>query len=132
MPMGIAETGSMTFDDTGRAEGSVTSKVKATGEEVIVETIVNGTTEYLTSEKLKSIPEDKKWIELDLSSVAAETGSSTSTATGPNEGLKILETVEGAEEVGSEEINGVPTTRYKGPCPSPRKRSESTCMPPSS
>jgi hypothetical protein len=116
-PVGITESGSLTFDDSGKARGTVTTRGYAASEEVTVESIAEGTTTYMSSDEFKSIPEGKKWIELDLSSVAAAAGSSTSAASGPTEGLKILETVENAEEVGKEDIDGVPTTHYTGTLP---------------
>lgn len=116
-PEGITETGSMIFDDSGRARGTVTGRGHTTGKEVKVATIVDGTTTYMSSDEFKSLPEGKKWMELDLSSAAADAGSSAPAVKGPKEGLKILETVEGAEEVGEEEIDGVPTTHYQGTLP---------------
>lgn len=36
---------------------------------------------------------------------------------GPEEGLKLLEQMDGAKEVGREDIRGVDTTRYRGTLP---------------
>jgi hypothetical protein len=112
----ITETGTLIFDDSGKVRGTVIGRIHSTGKELKVTSIVDGTTLYMSSEEFGSLPEGKKWMELDLSS-AADAGSSASAANGPKEGLKILETVEGAEEVGKEEIDGVPTTHYKGAMP---------------
>lgn len=116
-PEGITETGSMIFDDSGRVRGTVTVIGHTTGKEVKVESIVDGTTTYVTSDALTSIPEGKKWLELDFSSAVADANSSASAADSPKEGLKILEGVEGVEEVGKEDIDGVPTTHYEGTLP---------------
>jgi hypothetical protein len=118
---GITETGSMIFDDSGKGRGTITGRVKPTGKEVKVTSIADGTTLYMSSEEFGSLPEGKKWMELDLPSAAADTGSSASAANGPKEGLKTLETVEGVEKVGPEEIDGTPTTRYRGTLPIAKK-----------
>jgi LppX_LprAFG lipoprotein len=116
-PEGITETGSMIFDESGRARGTVTVRGKTNGREAQVETVVDGTTSYVTSDALDSIPEGKKWMELDYSAAAEGSGSPAPTDTGPEEGLKVLEGVQGSEEVGKEDIRGVPTTHYRGTLP---------------
>jgi LppX_LprAFG lipoprotein len=119
-PDAITESGWTIFDDSGRARGTVVGRNHSTGKEAKVTTIADGSTVYFSSEEFGSLPGGKKWMELDLSS-AADEGSSASTSSGPTEGLKILETVEGAEEVGKEEIDGTPTTHYKGTLPVAKK-----------
>ncbi len=114
-PEGFTETGPMTFDDSGRAEGTITVKGLSTGREATITTIADGTKSYTTSPVPGSIPEGKKWIEIDAPSVPSETGAPP--ANGPKEGLKILEGVEEAEKVGEEDVDGVPTTRYRGTFP---------------
>ncbi|HWH20738.1 MAG TPA: LppX_LprAFG lipoprotein [Solirubrobacterales bacterium] len=114
-PEGLTEIGSMIFDDSGRAEGTITVRGHKTGREEKVSAIANGTTSYVSSDSFDSIPEGKKWVEVDLSSAASDTGAST--ANGPKEGLKVLEGVEGAEKIGQEDIDGVPTTHYRGTFP---------------
>jgi hypothetical protein len=114
-PEGITETGPMIFDDRGRAEGTITVKGLSTGREVTITTIANGTKSYTSSPALDSIPEGRKWIEVDASSAASKTGAPP--ANGPKEGLKVLEGVEEAEKVGEEGVSGVPTTRYRGTFP---------------
>jgi hypothetical protein len=112
---GIAESGPMIFDDRGRAEGTFTVKGLSTGREVTITTIADGTKSYTSSPALDSIPEGKKWVEVDTSSAASKTGAPP--ANGPKEGLKVLEGVEEAEKVGEEDIGGVPTTHYQGTFP---------------
>ena len=114
-PEGITETGPMIFDDSGRAEGTITVKGLSTGREVTITTIADGTKSYTSSSVLDSIPEGKKWIEIDVPSAPSKTGAPP--ANGPKEGLKILESVEEAEKIGEEDIDGVPTTRYRGTFP---------------
>lgn len=112
---GFTETGPMIFDDRGRAEGTFTVKGLSTGREVTITTIADGTTSYTSSPSLDSIPEGKKWVEVDASSAAGTTGSPP--VNGPQEGLKVLEGVEEAEKVGEQDVDGVPTTHYRGTFP---------------
>jgi LppX_LprAFG lipoprotein len=120
-PEGIAETGSMIFDDNGRARGTVTFRGDTNGKEGKVQTIVDGTTSYAASEQLESLPEGKKWMEVDYSAAAKGSGSPDPADAGPKEGLKTLEGVQGSEEVGKEEIRGVPTTHYRGTLPAAKE-----------
>ncbi len=112
---GISEKGPMIFDDSGRAEGTFTLKGLSTGREFTITTIAEGTTSYTTSPVPGSIPEGKKWIEIDAPS--APTANGAPPANGPKEGLRIIEGVEEAEEVGEEVVDGVPTTHYRGTFP---------------
>jgi hypothetical protein len=114
-PEGISETGPMIFDDRGRAEGTFTVKGLSTGREVTITTIADGTKSYTSSRALDSTPEGKKWVEVDASSAAIKAGAPP--ANGPKEGLKVLEGVEEAEKVGEEDVDGVPTTHYRGSFP---------------
>ena len=113
-PEGITESGSMIFDDSGRAEGEFTAKGHSTGKEVELTVVVDGTKSYVSSDSLNSIPEGKKWMELDYAAANPELASSSPAESSPQEGLKLLEKVQDAEEVGKQEIDGVPTTHYKG------------------
>jgi len=114
-PEGIEETGPMTFDDSGRAEGTFAVKGLSNGRELTITTIADGTKSYSSSPALDSIPEGKKWMEVDASGQASTAGAPA--ANGPKEGLKILEGVEDAEKVGEQEVDGVPTTHYRGTFP---------------
>jgi LppX/LprAFG-like lipoprotein len=114
-PEGLAESGSMTFDDSGRASGVINVKGLSNGRAAKLTAIADGTRSFISSDALDSIPEGKKWMELDLSSAASNAESSA--AEGPKEGLKILESVQSAEKLGQEDINGVPTTHYRGTFP---------------
>jgi hypothetical protein len=116
-PEGITETGSMVFDDTGRTRGTFTVLGHKTGREGKLLVVSDGTTSYTRSDLFESLPEGKKWMELDFSSAGGGVGSSVPADNGPEEGLKTLERVQGAEEIGKEDINGVPTTRYRGTLP---------------
>jgi hypothetical protein len=114
---GITESGPMTFDDSGGSRGTLTVRGHSTGKEAKVTSVAVGTKAYMTSDSLDSLPEGKKWMELDFSSAVSGPGSPAPTNVGPEEGLKTLERVEGATEVGKEVIQGVPTTHYRGTLP---------------
>jgi hypothetical protein len=116
-PEGITENGSMTFDESGRARGVLTMKGMTNGKELEFEVVADSTTSYTTSDSLDSLPEGKKWIELDLAAAAGKSATSVPASGGPEEGLRVLENVEGAKAVGKEDIDGVPTTHYEGKLP---------------
>lgn len=115
---GLTETGSMVFDDSGGAEGRITAKGHKTGREVTMQSIADGTTSYVSSDAFDSIAEGKKWLKVDFSNAVKAAGSSSlPPAAGPEEGLKILERVQGAQKIGTEDVGGVPTTHYTGTLP---------------
>jgi len=118
---GLTEKGPMVFDDSGRAHGNFTVRGHSTGKEAQVSVVVDGTTSYVSSAAIDSVPEGKKWMEIDLSAATPQAASSTPADGGPQEGLKILEEVEDAEEVGKEEVEGVPTTHYRGTLPTAKE-----------
>jgi hypothetical protein len=120
-PEGFTETGSLIFDDSGRSRGTITVKGHTNGRELKALAIVDGATTYTSSDAFDSLPEGKKWMELDLSSAAKGAGFSVPAEEGPKEGLKILERVQDAEEIGKEDIDGVPTTHYRGTLPTPEE-----------
>jgi hypothetical protein len=119
-PEGFTESGEMTFDENHRDRGEFTIHGLTTGEDVKIVTITDGAATYGSSDALEaSLPEGKKWIELDLTGAVKVPNSSDPDpgSTGPTEGLKVLEEVEESEEVGKEDVGGVPTTHYRGTLP---------------
>jgi len=116
-PEGVLETGTMDFEDNGRAEGTVTVRGLTDGKEVEVDTIADGTTAYMSSDDLGDVSEGKEWLKLDFSSAVKLQGGSTPVESGPQEGLKTLERAQDVEKVGTEEVDGVPTTHYRGTFP---------------
>ena len=116
-PEGLTESGSTVFDDTGRTRGTLTVRGHKTGREEEVRVIADGTKTYARSDALGPISEGKKWLEFDISAAAANSGSTVPVRAGPKEGLKVLEGVEDVKEVGKEDVDGVPTTRYRGTLP---------------
>jgi hypothetical protein len=117
----LTETGTMVFDDSGRARGTLTLKGLKLDREGKFTAIADGTTSYVSSDLLDSLPEGKKWMEVDYSSAEADLGTSNLAEAGPQEGLKILERLLDAETVGQEDIEGVPTTHYRGTLPTTSK-----------
>jgi hypothetical protein len=114
-PEGITETGSIVFENGGRARGTLVVRGHTTGRRAKIQVIADGTTSYTSSDQFDSLPEGRKWVKVDFSS----TGSSSSLPAdgGPKEGLKLLERMDGAKEIGKEDIRGVATTRYRGTLP---------------
>lgn len=114
-PEGVTETGSIVFENGGRARGTLVVRGHTTGRRAKVQVIADGTTSYTRSNQLSSLPEGRKWVKLDFSST--DSGSSLPADGGPKEGLKLLEQMDGAEEIGKEDIRGMATTRYRGTLP---------------
>lgn len=114
-PEGITETGSIVFENGGRARGTLVVRGHTTGRRANLQVIADGTTSYTRSDQLGSPPDGRQWAKIDLSS--ADSSSSPPADGGPKEGLKLLEQMDGAEEIGREDIRGVATTRYRGTLP---------------
>lgn len=114
-PEGVTENGSMVFENGGRARGTLVIRGHTTGRRAKVQVIVDGTTSYASSDQFSSLPEGRKWIKVDFSS--ANSNASLPANGGPEEGLKLLKQMDGAEEIGKEDIRGVATTRYRGTLP---------------
>ncbi len=114
-PQGVTETGSMVFENGGRAEGTFVVRGHTTGRRAKIQVIADGTTSYTSSDQLSTLSEGRKWVKLDFSS--ASPSPSLPADGGPTEGLKLLEQMNGAEEIGKQDVRGVPTTRYRGTLP---------------
>jgi hypothetical protein len=114
-PEGVTETGSIVFENGGRARGTVVVRGHTTGRRAKVRVIADGTTSYTSSDQFSSLPEGRKWVKVDFSST--DSSSSLPANSGPKEGLKLLERMDGAEEIGKEDIRGMATTRYRGTLP---------------
>lgn len=114
-PAGLIDTGSLVFENGGRARGTMVIRGRSTGRRAKVQVIADGTTSYYSSEQLDSLSEGRKWVKIDLPS--AGSGASLPADAGPKEGLKLLERMDGAEEIGREDVRGVATRRYRGTLP---------------
>jgi LppX_LprAFG lipoprotein len=113
-PEGVTEAGRVVFENDGRARGTLQIRGHTTGRRAKVQVIADGTVSYASSAQIP-LPEGRKWAKVDLSS--ADSSSSLPADGGPKEGLKLLERMDGAEEIGKEDIRGVATTRYRGTLP---------------
>jgi hypothetical protein len=114
-PEGVTENGSLVFENGGRARGTLVVRGHTTGRRAKIQVIADGATSYARSDQLSSLPEGRKWVKIDFSST--DSSSSLPADSGPAEGLKLLEQMDGAEELGKKEIRGVATTRYRGTLP---------------
>lgn len=119
-PEGLTETGSMVFENGGRARGTLVVRGHSTGRRAKVHVIAEGTTSYTSSDQLSALPEGRRWVEVDFSSTDSK--SSLPVEGGPTEGLKLLENMDGAKEIGKEDVRGVATTRYRGTLPVAEKK----------
>jgi hypothetical protein len=113
-PEGISESGSIVFENGGRARGTMRIRGLTTGRRAKIQVIADGTTSYASSDQVP-LPEGRKWAKVDFSS--ADSSSSLPADGGPKEGLKLLEQMDGAEEIGKGVVRGVATTRYRGTLP---------------
>lgn len=109
----VSMTGTMVFDRAGRVSGVFDIADPKTKGRSKMSMVGDKTGVYISSSLFGALPGGAKWMKIDLPGGAP---SSTSDATPGSaaEGLKLLETVEGVETVGTEEVRGVPTTRYRG------------------
>jgi hypothetical protein len=113
-PEGVTEAGRVVFENDGRARGTLRIRGHTTGRRAKVQVIADGTVSYASSDQVP-LPEGRKWAKVDLSS--ADSSSSLPADGGPKEGLKLLEQMDGAEEIGKGVVRGVATTRYRGTLP---------------
>jgi hypothetical protein len=118
-PEGFLETGNIAFDQGGKVGGTVVVKGLSTGKELTTQLVGEGRKVYMSSEAFDSISEGKKWVELNLTAAAKAEGGSADASNSPQEGLKLLEQVADAKQVGEEEVDGVPTTHWSGTLPTP-------------
>jgi hypothetical protein len=106
-------TGRMVYDDTGRTRGVMTFPDPKTGGQGKLEMAAEGAHMYMRSSLFGALPEGGKWMGLDFSS-GETTSSPVSGSDDATQVLKMLEAAGEVEEVGREDVRGVPTTRYRG------------------
>jgi hypothetical protein len=108
------------FDLKGkRGHFDVTTTVPGKGA-VDVQEIMNGLVLYMRSDALtSSLPGGKHWIKLDLQKLGKQQGIDLGSlqqlggGTDPTQFLTYLQKAGHVEKVGSEDLNGTPTTHYK-------------------
>lgn len=111
------QQGELTYDfgDLFAASGQTVP-----GADEPIEIILDGTVVYMKFGLLSSIlPGAKPWLKLDVESLASQEGVDLSQLQSINQGdpsqiLEYLRAAGSVEEVGTEEVRGVETTRYKG------------------
>ncbi|MGI8945859.1 MAG: hypothetical protein ACR2GL_06440 [Thermoleophilaceae bacterium] len=91
------------------------------GGEGTVEMVLDGASIYVKPPQLDGldIPGDKPWVAVDLGAAADAAGVPTEgfealVAVDPASQLRALRAAKGLEDLGTEEIDGVETTHYKG------------------
>lgn len=109
-------TGRAIFDtEAGRSRVVLTMPDPNSSGSVKMEAVIDGTIMYLQLGKLGSLPGGAEWMSLDFSSFGLEKDSllpSNGDAMGE---LELLEAVTGGvQKLGTEDVRGVPTTRYRG------------------
>jgi hypothetical protein len=109
-------TGRMVFDtETGRTGMVLTMPDPSSNGLVKMRGVVDGTVMYIQLGKLGSLPGGAKWMSLDFSSFGPEKDSSLPSNGDAMGELELLEAATGGvKKVGTEDVRGVPTTRYRG------------------
>lgn len=106
-------TGSMVYSGE-RSRGVLTAVAPESGEPVEMDLVGDGLEVYMRSDLLDSLPDGSEWMGLDLS-VIPNGETPLPVEVDARGDLAILEAVTGdVEELGEEEVRGVPTTRYRG------------------
>lgn len=115
----ITMRGQMVFEDEDRSRAVLTVSPPGSGKTFQVNMVTEGTMMYMSSPKFGSLPDDAKWMGLDLD-FALEQGQE-SLAPGNADAGEELELLEGVSddirELGKEDVRGAPTTRYRGTIP---------------
>lgn len=109
-------TGRMVFDtETGRTGMVLTMPDPNSNGLVKMRGVVDGTVMYIQLGKLGSLPDGAQWMSLDFSSFGLERDSPLPSNGDAMGELKLLEAATGGvRKLGTEDVRGVPTTRYRG------------------
>lgn len=107
-------TGRVVYDDAGLAHGTVTVPDSKSSDPVKLEYVQDGTKMYMRSSRFGTLPEGRDWMGIDLSFGEGPDNSLPAGSDAKGE-LELLEKATGGvDEVGKENVRGVPTTRYRG------------------
>jgi hypothetical protein len=109
----IVMTGTMVFDDAGHIAGALSFPNPKTSGRVTMRMIGDGSAMYMSSSTFGSLPGGAKWMGLDFADGEVP-ATPVPTSSDPTEGLKLLDSVDDVEELGKEDVRGVPTTHYRG------------------
>ncbi len=108
--------GRIVFDtETGRTGMVLTMPDPNSDGSVKMRGVVDGTVMYIQLGKLGSLPGGAQWMSLDLSSFGLEKDSPLPSNGDAMGELELLEAVTGGvQKLGTEDVRGVRTTRYRG------------------
>jgi hypothetical protein len=109
-------TGGMVFDtQTGRSRVVLTMPDPNSSGSVKVQAVIDGTVMYIQLGNLGSLPGGAEWMSLDFSSFGLEKDSPLPSNGDAMGELELLEAATGGvRKLGTEDVRGVPTTRYRG------------------
>jgi hypothetical protein len=109
-------TGRMVFDtEADRAGMVLTMPDPSSSGSVKMRGVVDGTVMYFQLGKLGSLPDGAQWMSLDLSSFGLEKDSPLPSNGDAMGELELLEAATGGvRRLGTENVRGVSTTRYRG------------------
>lgn len=108
-------SGQMSFDADERSRGVLKFLNPDTGQPAEMEMVSDGATVYMRSSMFGSLPDGREWMSLDLASAAGLDRDTMLPSEGDAKGeLELLEETSGVRKVGMEDVNGVPTTHYRG------------------
>lgn len=110
----ISLTGQAVYDATGMSRGTLTVPDPESNDSVEMEYVQDGTEMYMRSSLLGALPEGREWMGLDLA-LGDELDTSLPAGGDAKGELGLLEKATGGvDEIGEEDVRGVPTTRYRG------------------
>lgn len=109
-------TGRVVFDtEAGRSHVVLTMPDPNSIGSVKVQAVIDGTIMYIQLGKLGSLPGGAEWMSLDFSSFGLEKDSLLPSNGDAMSELELLEAATGGvQKLGTEEVRGVPTARYRG------------------
>jgi len=116
---GVKGSGSGVFNTGPSRSGQLSLKVNVRGMSVPIDSVISGNVLYMRSSVFSQLglSPDKQWVKLDLGQLAQQGGidlsSLANTSPSPASALSYLRGSSKVEEVGSESVDGVETTRYK-------------------
>lgn len=108
-------SGQMSFDAGNRTSAVLKFSNPETDQPAEMEMVSDGATIYMRSSLFGSLPDGSEWMSLDLASAAGldEDALLPSEADAKGE-LELLEETSDVRKLGSDVVNGVPTTHYGG------------------
>ena len=111
----VTLTGTGDFDSAQR-RGKLHATVSL-GVQTSIDEVLDGTTAYVQSPLLSALlPSGKSWLKVDLAAAGQAFGVDTTVlrAQDPGVALAQLEALKGVREVGTQTLNGVRLTHYRG------------------